>query len=255
MIEILSPREIEQMKPAGEFVAHVLTTLQREVRVGDNLLDIDARAHEMIRERGAESCYIDYAPSFGRGPFGHVICTSVNDAVLHGKPRSYKLRDGDLLSLDFAVSVDGWVCDSAVSFNVGTENPDDVRMIDTATEALEAGIAQATAGNRVGDISHAIGRVMRGAGYGFNTDFGGHGVGSTMHGDPHVPNDGAAGRGMKLKPGLVIAIEPWLMVSTDDLVIDDDGWTLRAADGSRTAHVEHTVAITKDGPIVMTARK
>lgn len=254
MIEILSPREIEQMKPAGEFVAHVLSTLQQEVRVGDNLLDIDARAHEMIKERGAVSCYIDYAPSFGRGPFGHVICTSVNDAVLHGKPRSQKLLDGDLLSLDFAVSIDGWVCDSAVSFNVGTQHAEDQKMIDTATKALEAGIAQATVGNRVGDISHAIGKIMRGAGYGFNTDFGGHGVGSTMHGDPHIPNNGHPGRGMKLKPGLVIAIEPWLMVSTDKLITDKDGWTLRSADGCRTVHVEHTVAITESGPLVMTTR-
>ena len=254
MIEILSPREIEQMKPAGEFVAKVLSTLRQEVRVGDNLLDIDARAHDMIKERGAVSCYLDYAPAFGNGPFGYVICTSVNDAVLHGKPRSQKIMDGDLVSLDFAVSVDGWVCDSAISFNVGEQHDEDQKMIATATKALEAGIAQATVGNRIGDISHAIGSIMGGAGYGFNTDFGGHGVGSTMHGDPHIPNNGPAGRGMKLKPGLVIAIEPWLMASTNDLVTDKDGWTLRSADGSRTAHVEHTVAITESGPIIMTAR-
>lgn len=254
MIEILSPREIEQMRPAGQFVAKVLSTLRQEVRVGDNLLDIDARAHEMINERGAVSCYLDYAPSFGSGPFGHVICTSVNDAVLHGKPRSQKVQDGDLLSLDFAVSVDGWVCDSAISFNVGTQHDDDQTMIGTASRALEAGIAQAEVGNRIGDISHAIGSIMSAGGYGFNTDFGGHGVGSTMHGDPHIPNDGNPGRGMKLKAGLVIAIEPWLMVGTNDLVTDKDGWTLRSADGSRTAHVEHTVAITESGPIVMTAR-
>lgn len=254
MIEILSPREIEQMRPAGRFVAEVLSTLQREVRVGDNLLEIDARAHEMIKDAGAESCYLDYAPSFGSGPFGYVICTSVNDAVLHGKPRDQKVQDGDLVSLDFAVSIDGWVCDSAVSFNVGTPREADQKMIATATEALQAGIAQARVGNRIGDISHAIGSIMKAGGYGFNTDFGGHGVGSTMHGDPHIPNNGAPGRGMKLKAGLVIAIEPWLMATTNELVTDKDGWTLRSADGSRTAHVEHTVAITESGPIVMTAR-
>ncbi|MFV0532633.1 MAG: type I methionyl aminopeptidase [Cumulibacter sp.] len=254
MIEILSPREIEQMRPAGAFVGKVLSTLQREVRVGDNLLEIDARAHEMIREVGAESCYLDYAPSFGSGPFGFVICTSVNDAVLHGKPRDQKVQDGDLVTLDFAVSIDGWVCDSAVSFNVGTQREEDQKMIATATEALHAGIEQARVGNRIGDISHAIGAIMRGGGYGFNTDFGGHGVGSTMHGDPHIPNSGPRGRGMKLKEGLVIAIEPWLMAGTNDLITDKDGWTLRSADGSRTAHVEHTVAITKSGPIIMTSR-
>ncbi len=254
MIEYLSPKEIEQMRPAGAFVADVLSTLQREVQVGTNLLEIDDRAHEMIRERGAVSCYIDYHPSFGARPFGKVICTSVNDAVLHGLPHDYKLRDGDLLSLDFAVSVDGWVCDSAVSFTVGTPKPGDQQLIDTTAQALDAAIEQARAGNRVGDLSAAIGGVLRGAGYGVNTDFGGHGVGSTMHGDPHVPNDGRAGRGMKLTPGLVIAIEPWVMAGTDQLVMDPDGWTLRSADQSRTAHTEHTVAITEDGPIVMTAR-
>ena len=254
MIEYLSPREIEQMKPAGEFVGRVLSTLSEQVGIGMDLLEIDAMAHDMIRERGAESCYIDYHPSFGGSPFGHVICTSVNDAVLHGLPHRYRLKDGDLVSLDFAVSVDGWVCDSAVSFVVGTPRDEDLRMIEVATDALAAGIAAAQPGNKTGDISAAIGSVMRGAGYGFNTDFGGHGVGRTMHGEPHIPNDGRPGRGLKLRPGLVIAIEPWLMATTDELRMDEDGWTLRSADGSRTAHVEHTVAITEDGPLIMTAR-
>jgi methionyl aminopeptidase len=254
MIELRTPAEIEQMRPAGRFVAEVLTHLREVVGVGMNLLEIDEIAHRMIRERGAESCYIDYHPSFGASPFGKVICTSVNDAVLHGLPHDYVLADGDLVSLDFAVAVDGWVSDSAISFVVGTPRPEDLRLIETAEAALAAAIDAARPGGRVGDISAAIAGVGHGAGYSINTQFGGHGVGRTMHGDPHVPNDGRAGRGFPLKPGLVIAIEPWFLASTDQIYTDPDGWTLRSADGSRGAHAEHTIAITPDGPLVLTAR-
>ena len=254
MIELRTPDEIEQMKPAGRFVADVLTRLSAAADVGMNLLELDALAHELIRERGAESCYINYHPSFGAMPFGKVLCTSVNDAVLHGLPHDYVLRDGDLLSLDFAASVDGWVSDSAISLVVGTPAQRDLDLIDTASRALDAGIAAARAGSRIGDISAAIAEVARGEGLSINTDFGGHGVGRTMHGDPHVPNDGRAGRGYPLKPGLVIAIEPWFLQTTDVLYTDRDGWTLRSGDGSRGAHMEHTIAITEDGPLVLTAR-
>ncbi|HQC93396.1 MAG: type I methionyl aminopeptidase [Microbacteriaceae bacterium] len=254
MIELRTPAEIEAMRPAGRFVAEVLATLRDEVRVGTNLLAIDKRAHEMIRKAGAESCYIDYHPSFGASPFGKVICTSVNDAVLHGLPHSYALRDGDLLTLDFAVSVDGWVADSAISFVVGTPRDEDLALIDTTERALDAAIAASTIGNRLGDISAAIASVAHADGYSINTDFGGHGVGRTMHGDPHVPNNGRPGRGYPLKPGLVVALEPWLLQTTDKLVTDKDGWTLRSADGSRGAHTEHTIAVTEDGPIVLTDR-
>src|SRR3954468_18726023 len=254
MIELRTPTEIEQMRPAGRFVAEVLTRLADAADVGVNLLDLDAMAHDLIRARGAESCYIDYHPSFGASPFGKVVCTSVNDAVLHGLPHDYELRDGDLLSLDFAASVDGWVSDSAISLVVGTPREGDLELIDVAGRALAAGIAEATVGNRLYDISAAIGDTARAAGLGVNLQFGGHGVGRTMHGDPHVPNDGRAGRGLKLKPGLVIAIEPWFLHTTDQIYTDADGWTLRSADGSRGAHMEHTVAITKDGPLVLTDR-
>ena len=253
-IEILTPTQVEEMRPAGRFVAEVLTAVSAAADVGVNLLDLDALAHRMIKERGAESCYIDYHPTFGAMPFGKVICTSVNDAVLHGLPHSYVLQDGDLLSLDFAVSVDGWVCDSAVSKVVGTAREEDLKLIDITTEALHAGIAAARGGNKTGDISHAIGEVARAHGLMVNTQFGGHGVGRTMHGDPHVANDGRPGRGFPLKPGLVIAIEPWFLHTTDEIVMDPDGWTIRSADGSRGAHVEHTVAITDGDPIVMTDR-
>jgi methionyl aminopeptidase len=255
VIELRTPAEIEAMRPAGRFVADVVTAVAEAADVGVNLLDLDALAHRMIRERGAESCYIHYHPSFGASPFGKVLCTSVNDAVLHGLPRDYALQDGDLLSVDFAAGVDGWVSDSAYSLVVGTARPEDLALIATAQRALEAGIAAARPGNKIGDISAAIATVAREAGLRINTDFGGHGVGRTMHGDPHVPNDGRRGRGYPLKPGLVIAIEPWFLHTTDEIVTDADGWTLRSADGSRGAHVEHTVAITQTGPVVLTARE
>jgi methionyl aminopeptidase len=254
MIELRTPAEIEAMRPAGRFVAEVLTRLTQAADVGVNLLELDALAHDMIRKRGAESCYIDYHPSFGAMPFGKVVCISVNDAVLHGLPHDYVLADGDLLTLDFAASVDGWVSDSAVSMVVGTPQPEDLRLIETAGRALDAAIEAAVVGHRIGDISAAIAEVGHGAGYKINTDFGGHGVGRTMHGDPHVPNDGRPGRGYALRPGLVIAIEPWFLASTDEIYTDRDGWTLRSVDGSRGAHMEHTIAITEDGPVVLTAR-
>jgi len=254
VIELRTPTQIEEMRPAGRFVADVITRLSKAADVGVNLLELDALAHDMIRERGAESCYLDYHPSFGASPFGKVLCTSVNDAVLHGLPRDYVLRDGDLLSVDFAASVDGWVSDSALSLVVGTPREEDLRLIEVTDRALAAGIEAARVGARVGDISHAIATVAREAGLRINTQFGGHGVGRTMHGDPHIPNDGRPGRGFPLRPGLVIAIEPWFLHTTDEIFTDADGWTLRSADGSRGAHMEHTIAVTEDGPVVLTDR-
>jgi methionyl aminopeptidase len=254
VIELRTPAEIDQMRAAGSFVASVLEATKDAAAVGVNLLELDALAHDMIRASGAESCYIDYHPSFGGSPFGKVICTSVNDAVLHGLPHDYVLRDGDLLSLDFAANVDGWVADSALSIVVGTPRPEDLALIATVEEALAAGIAAAVVGNKIGDISAAIGDVAHAARLKVNLDFGGHGVGRIMHGDPHIPNDGRAGRGLVLRPGLVFAIEPWFMHGTDKIYTDADGWTLRSKDGSRGAHVEHTVAVTDAGPVVLTAR-
>ncbi|GGM10166.1 type I methionyl aminopeptidase [Promicromonospora citrea] len=258
MIELRTPREIEEMRPAGRFVADVLLAVREAAGVGVNLLELDEIAHKMIRDQGAESCYIDYHPSFGAMPFGKVICTSVNDAVLHGLPHDYALRGGDLLSIDFAASVNGWVADSALSFVVGEPAPGraeaDAKLIRTTEVALEAGIAAARPGKKIGDISAAIAEVAHAAGYSINTDFGGHGVGRTMHGDPHVPNDGRAGRGFPLRPGLVIAVEPWFLETTDEIFTDPDGWTLRSSDGSRGAHSEHTIAITDGDPLVLTAR-
>ncbi len=253
MITIKSEREIEQMRPAGRFVAETLETLRQRVAVGVDLMDLEHLTRELIRERGATSCYWDYAPSFGNGPFRNVICLSVNDAVLHGLPTRYKLRDGDLLSLDLAVSVDGWVCDAAISVIAGTPAEADLRLIRATEEALAAGIAAAQPGNRIGDISAAISAVAERYGYPVNTEFGGHGVGRTMHEDPHISNRGRPGRGYLLRPGLVFAIEPWFAQTTNRIRTDPDGWTIRSADGSRTAHSEHTVAVTESGPIVLTA--
>jgi methionyl aminopeptidase len=253
VIEILTPAEVDRARRTGALVARILQTLKARSTVGTNLLEIDRWTRDMIEEAGAQSCYVDYAPSFGRGPFGHHVCTGVNDAVLHGLPHDYALADGDLLTLDLAVVLGGVAADAAVSFVVGeTRAPQDVALIEATERALSAGIAAAGPGARVGDVSHAIGSTLTAAGYAVNTEFGGHGIGSTMHQDPHVANDGRPGRGYQLRPGLLLALEPWVMADTAELVTDADGWTLRSATGCRTAHTEHTIAITEDGAEVLT---
>ncbi|MCV7420941.1 type I methionyl aminopeptidase [Mycobacterium yunnanensis] len=258
MIELKSAGEIDAMAVTGQFVAQTLATLSEEARPGVDVMQLELHARQLVADRGATSCYWDYAPSFGRGPFRNVICLSVNDAVLHGKPRSQVLRAGDVLSLDFAVSIDGWVADSAVTVIVGDEDgdgdPADQALVDSTRRALDAGIAAAVPGGRLGDVSAAIGEVAAASGYRVNLEFGGHGLGRTMHEDPHVPNSGRRGRGMLLRPGLTLALEPWWSRGSDRLALDADGWTLRSADGSRTAHSEHTIAITEQGPRVLTQR-
>ncbi len=255
MLELKTPQEIAAMGVTGAFIADLLDDLAHRVQPGVNLLDLEHRARHLIEERGAQSCYWDYSPSFGRGPFRNVICLSVNDAVLHGLPHDYALRDGDLLTLDIAVSIDGWVADSARSLIVGVPRAEDEHLIEATEKALVAGIAAALPGNRLGDISAAIGGVADDYGYSVNTEFGGHGLGRTMHEDPHVSNRGRAGRGLILRPGLTLAIEPWFARTTDKIVYDPDGWTIRSADGSRTAHSEHTIAVTEGDPLVLTASK
>ena len=253
MIEILNGSELARAKRSGALVADILQSLKNRTSVGTNLLDIDRWAQAMIIEAGAESCYVDYAPSFGRGPFGHYICTAVNDAVLHGLPHDHALADGDLLTLDLAVRLDGIAADSAISFVVGDSKPaGSVAMIETTERALRAGIAAAAPGARIGDISRAIGSVLAADGYPINLEFGGHGIGSTMHQDPHVSNMGRPGRGYILRPGLLLALEPWIMADTAELRTDPDGWTLRSVTGCRTAHSEHTIAITDTGAEILT---
>jgi methionyl aminopeptidase len=255
MIELKTPAEITKMQVAGQFVARVLSELQDLAEVGVNLLDLEHHVRRRIDERGAESCYWDYAPSFGRGPFRNVVCLAVNDAVLHGLPHDYRLRDGDVLTMDLAVGIDGWVADSAVTVIVGAAAEADERLVRATRVALEAAIEAAQPGNRLGDVSAAIGAVADAHGYPVSLEFGGHGLGRTMHEDPHVPNKGRPGRGLVLRPGLTLALEPWFAATTDQIVFDEDGWTIRSADGSRTAHSEHTIAITEDGPLVLTRRE
>lgn len=254
VLELKTSQEIDAMRNTGAFIAELLDDLQSRAQVGINLLELERRARKLIERRGAVSCYWDYAPSFGRGPFRNVICLSVNDAVLHGLPYDYTLRDGDLLSMDIAVSVGGWVADSARSLIVGTPRVEDQQLIEATERALAAGIDAARPGHRLGDISAAIGAVATDFGYLVNTEFGGHGLGRTMHEDPHIPNKGRAGRGLVLRPGLTLALEPWFASGTDRIVYDPDGWTIRSADGSRTAHSEHTIAITESEPVVLTRR-
>ncbi|TPW76516.1 type I methionyl aminopeptidase [Schumannella soli] len=253
MIEILTPAEVDKARATGALVGDILQTLKSKSLVGTNLLELDEITRQLIVDAGAESCYVDYAPSFGNGPFGHYVCTAVNDAVLHGMPHDYALADGDLLTLDLAVLLDGIAADAAISFVVGeSARAEDLALIDVTQRALAAAIDIAGPDVRVGDLSHAIGQVLGAEGYPINLEFGGHGIGSTMHGDPHVANDGRPGRGYRLRPGLLLALEPWVMADTDVLVTDADGWTLRSSTGCRTAHTEHTIAITETGAEILT---
>jgi len=254
VVEIKTPGEIEAMRAAGRVVAQDLASVRAQAQVGTRVVDLDAAARDVLKKAGASSPFLGYRPHFAPVPFPAVICASVNDAALHGIPSRYKLADGDLVSIDCGATLDGWTGDSAISFTVGQPREDDKKLIDTAYAALDAGIAAAVVGARIGDISAVIGAVGRAGGYGICTDFGGHGVGHTMHEDPSVPNEGRPGRGLQLRPGVVIAIEPWFLAGgKDEYRIDDDGWTIRSADGSRAAHVEHTVAVTDQGPLILTA--
>ncbi|MEV0124508.1 type I methionyl aminopeptidase [Streptomyces sp. NPDC050703] len=254
MVELKTNESIDAMREAGRVVAQALTAVREAAGVGVSLLELDEIAHAVLREAGASSPFLGYHPHFAPVPFPAVLCASVNDAIVHGVPTSYRLRDGDLLSADFGAHLGGWAGDSAISFTVGTPRPEDVRLIETAERALEAGISAAVVGNRIGDIAHAIGTVCRKAGYGIPEDFGGHGIGRSMHEDPGVPNEGRPGRGMPLRHGMVIAIEPMVIAGGGDgYHAAPDGWTLRTDDGSRAAHAEHTVAITEEGPRILTA--
>jgi len=253
MVEIKTPGEIEAMRASGRVVAQILATVRAQAKAGTRLTELDEAARAVLADAGASSPFLGYRPAFAPVPYPAAICTSVNDAALHGIPGRYLLADGDLLSVDCGAVLDGWAADAATSFAVGSPRPADTRLIATTEAALRAGIAAAVPGARIGDISAVIGAAGRAGRYGICTDFGGHGVGRAMHEDPHIPNEGRAGRGPRLTPGLVIAIEPWFLAGgKDSYYIDDDGWTIRSGDGSRAAHAEHTVAITADGPQVLT---
>lgn len=253
MVELRTPSEINGMREAGRVVGQALAEVTAAATVGVSLRELDEVARDVLARFGATSPFLNYKPHFAPTPFPAVICASVNDAVVHAIPGPYRLRDGDLVSIDCGAVLDGWAGDAAVSFVLGTADAADETLVDTARRALDAGIAAAVPGGKIGDIGYAVGSIGRAANYGILADFGGHGVGHTMHEDPPVPNDGRPGRGMRLRPGLVIAIEPMFMAGgRDEYRVAADGWALHTVDGSRAAHVEHTVAVTEDGPRVLT---
>jgi methionyl aminopeptidase len=255
MVELKTDAELALMREAGRVTANALAAARDAAAVGVSLRELDEAAHEVIRKAGATSPFLHYQPHFAPSPFPAVICASVNDVVVHGIPDDYRLREGDLLSVDCGAKLNGFAGDSAFSMIIGQPREADATLIKHAEEALAAGIDAARVGNRLGDIGHAVGSVGRAAGYGIPADFGGHGVGREMHEDPGVPNDAPAGRGMRLRPGLVLAIEPMFMAGGRDRYrTAPDGWALCTVDGSRAAHVEHTIAVTPDGPVILTAQ-
>lgn len=254
MVELKSEAELELMREAGAIVARVLAGVRDAAAPGVSLLELDRLAAELISAAGARPSFLHYKQAYAPTPYPAVVCTSVNEVINHGIPSSRRLVDGDLLSVDCAVEFNGFHGDSTISFTVGTPSTQDSRLIDTTQKALDAGIAAASPGGRLGDISAAIGRVGRKAGYGIPDGFGGHGIGRRMHEDPAVPNDGKAGHGMRLVPGLVLAIEPMLLAGgSDAFEFAEDGWAFHTRDRSRAVHLEHTVAITENGPRVLTA--
>lgn len=254
MVELRTEAELAVMREAGRVVATGLAAVREAAAVGVSLRELDEVAAGVLAERGAKSSFLHYHPRFAPTPFPAVICSSVNDVIVHGIPSNYRLRDGDLVSIDFGACVDGFHGDAATSFTVGTPSPADRTLIADTRAALEAAIAAAVVGGRLGDVSAAVGRIGRARGYGIPASFGGHGVGRAMHEDPSVPNEGRPGRGLPLRPGLTFAIEPMFMAGGQDrFVTDPDGWALRTVDGSRAAHVEHTIAVTESGPLVLTA--
>ena len=257
MIELKSKADIAKLREAGRVVGNALHAVREAAVPGVTLAELDAIAEDVIRSAGARPYFKGYHPHFAPTPFPGSVCASVNDVIVHGIPDDTVLAEGDLLSIDCGSHLDGWAGDAAFSMIIGGDEagrPEDLELIDVTRRALEAGIAAAVPGNRMGDIAAAIGEVARGAGYGMPEGWGGHGIGREMHEDPSVPNEGRAGKGLKLKSGLCICIEPMLHIGGDGYTIDPDGWTIRTADGTHAAHEEHAVAITDDGPVILTHR-
>jgi methionyl aminopeptidase len=253
MVTLKSTAEIDTMRAAGQVVARVLAATAAAARAGVRLRDLDEQAESMTAELGAKPSFIGYHPQWAPTPYPGVLCLSVNDAIVHGIPDRTVLRDGDILSIDFGAYVDGLHGDAAVTIAIGAIDAEGQRLIDTTAAALAAGIAAAQPGARIGDISAAVEAVARAGRYGLPAGLGGHGIGTAMHEDPHIPNTGRAGRGLPLRAGLVIAIEPMLIEGGHDRGrTRPDGWTVATTDGSRAAHFEHTIAILDDGPEILT---
>ncbi len=247
-----TPDELDAMAAAGAALAECIDILRTEVREGATTLQIDAIAEEAIRARGGVPAFLGYPGAPNVPPFPGTICASLNDEVVHGIPSPARLQDGDILSVDIGLILEGWVADTARTFAVGSITPKAARLISVTETALARGIAQARPGNRVGDIGHAVQTEVEAGGFSVVRALVGHGVGRTMHEEPQVPNFGEAGTGPQLAPGMVIAIEPMVNAGGFEVTVDADGWTIRTADGSLSAHAEHTVAVTEDGPRILT---
>lgn len=248
MIIRKSPREIEKIAAAGRLVAETIAHVGSLLRAGVTTEELDAAAGAFIREHGG------IPTSEGYRGYPKAICISPNEVVVHGIPGAHVVREGDLVTIDVGVTLDGYIADSAYTFGVGEIDPEAQRLLDVAQDALAAGIEQAVVGNRVGDISHAVQEVVEGAGFSVVRSLVGHGVGRHYHEDPHIPNYGEPGRGPRLAEGMTIAIEPMITAGSSEIVVADDGWTISTADGSMAAHFEHTVAITAEGPRILTPR-
>ncbi|MFB9830931.1 type I methionyl aminopeptidase [Actinoallomurus acaciae] len=251
MVTLKNQAELDQMRAAGQVVGATLRRVADAVEPGVSLAELDAVGAACIKEHGADPSFLGYHPQWADAPYPATLCLSVNDVVVHGLPNGRRLKDGDILSIDCGAIVGGYHGDAAVTVPVGRVDDAAERLMKVTREALTAAIAMAVPGGRLGDVSHAVESAARP--YGLLEGCGGHGIGTAMHEDPHVPNTGRPGRGMRLREGLVIAIEPMLIESGADAGRTlADGWSVATADGSRAAHFEHTVAITADGPEILT---
>ena len=248
MIIRKSPREIDMMAATGALVAETIAYVGGLLRPGVTTEQLDDAAGAFIRENGG------VPTSEGYRGYPKAICISVNDVVVHGIPDGLVVAEGDLVTIDVGATLDGYIADSAYTFAVGEIEPRGQRLLDVAQDALAAGIAEAVVGNRVGDVSHAIQDVVEAGGFSVVRSLVGHGVGRYYHEDPHIPNFGEPGRGPRLSEGMTIAIEPMITAGSPDVWVMDDGWTIRTTDGSMSAHFEHTIAITADGPRILTPR-
>ena len=256
MIVYKSPEEIDKMRRAGRIVASTIDRVLAQVRVGVTTAELDAVAETFIQEQGALPSFKGYGGGAGRVPFPAVICTSLNEEIVHGIPSKERVvASGDLLKLDFGAIWEGFHADSAVTMSVGEPpSAEDEKLVRVTEEALEAGIAQIRPGGRLTDIGAAVEQVAGGAGFEVVREYVGHGIGRAMHEDPQVPNYGRPGRGPELKPGLVIAVEPMVNAGGWETRQLADGWTVVTEDGSLSAHFEHTIAVLEDGHEVLTER-
>jgi methionyl aminopeptidase len=255
MIETKTDSEIERMRKPARITSEILAALREKVRPGVTTGDLDREAERLISKWAARSGARSAFKNYRVGPvvFPKVLCASINDEIVHGIPCDTKeLREGDIVGLDFGVECDGFFADSAMTVAVGAIDEESRRLLEIAEESLAIGIEHAREGERLGDVGAAVQDLVEVAGFSVVRDFVGHGIGRALHEDPQVPNFGKRGRGRTLVAGMVIAIEPMVNAGSPAVIVDEDGWTARTADGRRSAHFEHTVAITKNGPEILT---